>query len=438
MLAGTAAADLTPDPKTLPNPSLRLQGHAPCPPAEAVLHPLEVRALMLRDGNDSAAIATIDVIGVTAQTTRRVRAEVQRRTRIPIERILIAASHTHCAPATLPALGLVPDEAWLRRVETKLVDCLVRAAEKTEPVTLGLGCGSAYFNVNRRPIPPNPGFTRNYAGVIDRRVRVLRLERADGSTLATLFHYACHPTAKSGREAMISPDYPGVARRYIEEALGGVALFMPSCFGNLRPEVVDAAGEFTSATAEQLDELGRELADAVVSASRYLKCRDAAGLDGRLAAVDLPYGPPMERGRLEAMAGDKDSPFASVMQPWAKRVLGLIDARTLPGACRGEVQWLRVGPVGVVAIGGEAVLEIGQAIEKSLRGKKVPKLTGVEDVWSCGYTNDMVGYLCTRRQHAEGGYEPTAYPWFDKPAPFDGEEEALVRAAQGLLDARSS
>jgi len=33
----------------------------------------------------------------------------------------------------------------------------------------------------------------------------------------------------------------------------------------------------------------------------------------------------------------------------------------------------------------------------------------------------------------EGGYEPTAYPYFDRHAPFDDEETILADAAERLV-----
>jgi hypothetical protein len=45
----------------------------------------------------------------------------------------------------------------------------------------------------------------------------------------------------------------------------------------------------------------------------------------------------------------------------------------------------------------------------------------------------MLGYLVTERQKAEGGYEPNAYPFFDRPAPFADEESRIEHLAAKLL-----
>src|SRR3954469_16790323 len=91
MLAGVAAIDFT------PTPGLILQGHLSKNPSHTVLYPLEARALVLRSTEQSLCIITLDVIGVELTTTRRIRDAVQSKIGIPTDKILVVASHTHCA-----------------------------------------------------------------------------------------------------------------------------------------------------------------------------------------------------------------------------------------------------------------------------------------------------------------------------------------------------
>ena len=48
-------------------------------------------------------------------------------------------------------------------------------------------------------------------------------------------------------------------------------------------------------------------------------------------------------------------------------------------------------------------------------------------------SNDEIGYLCTDRSYVEGGYEPGAYVYYGRPAPFKGEEALIVETAARLL-----
>jgi hypothetical protein len=244
--------------------------------------------------------------------------------------------------------------------------------------------------------------------------------------MAILFHYTCHPTSKSGSEGIISPDYPGFARTEIEETLGCPALFLPGCFGNIRPNVTDEDGTFSFATETQLQELGHELAQSVCHTALSTRTVTDEHLSARQTTLILPYtaiAPPSE---LKAIIDDPKA--HELHRMWAKKLLEQQRTSQIPNDCYTEMMGIRVGPLQLVAIPGEPVLEIGQAIERRYRPK-----TGAREIWPVGYANDMIGYLCTKRHYLEGGYEPNAYPYCNQPASFDDEERRIVDAADSLI-----
>src|SRR4051812_49380786 len=108
--AGVSRGDVTPQPGPV------LQGNWGAPPSHSVLRPLEVRAIVFKSGHRRAAIATLDVIGVTLQTTRRIRESVERSHGIPSGSVMVVCSHTHCAPPTLPCMGLTASPEWIERI----------------------------------------------------------------------------------------------------------------------------------------------------------------------------------------------------------------------------------------------------------------------------------------------------------------------------------
>ena len=70
--------------------------------------------------------------------------------------------------------------------------------------------------------------------------------------------------------------------------------------------------------------------------------------------------------------------------------------RPPPFAC--PVQVVRFGgDLTLVALGGEAVVDYSLRLKRELAGKAA--------VWVAGYTNDVFGYLASRRVLEEGGYE---------------------------------
>src|SRR5437016_8176973 len=142
--AGVARADITPSPGSV------LQGNWGAPPSHTVLRPLEVRAIVFEAGGRRTAMATIDVIGVTRQTTDRIRDLVEMTCPISADGVMVICSHTHCAPATLPCMGLRPSGDWLERIETAVAACIAGAAKTICPVRVGIGSGEVHFNANRR------------------------------------------------------------------------------------------------------------------------------------------------------------------------------------------------------------------------------------------------------------------------------------------------
>jgi hypothetical protein len=298
-------------------------------------------------------------------------------------------------------------------------------------VTIGLGCGSAHFHISRRPLPGTETMMPNYGGLVDRRARVLRVDNERGEAIAVLFHFSCHPTSKSGSDGIISPDYPGFARAEIEKTLGCPALFMPGCFGNVRPNLLSETGGFASATEDQLIELGRALAKGVCNAAKAIRTSPiSTGIEAAQTTLTLPFAAPAPEAELKAIAEDPQGHPLRIS--WAKKTLELSKSGKMPASESAIMQMMRIGPLQLITIPGEPVQEIGHAIERSLSAQK-----DIEDVWPMGYSNDIVGYLCTKRHYLEGGYEPNAYPYFERPAPYDDEETHIFQTAEKLVKQRN-
>jgi hypothetical protein len=94
-------------------------------------------------------------------------------------------------------------------------------------------------------------------------------------------------------------------------------------------------------------------------------------------------------------------------------------------AVEAPVQALRIGGACITAWPCEPFCELGLEVkEHSVAPFPV----------TLGYSNDLIGYVPTRREYAFGGYEPVlAQRHFGKPAPFAPEAgELLVRHALEL------
>jgi hypothetical protein len=249
----------------------------------------------------------------------------------------------------------------------------------------------------------------------------------DGSTLATLFYFSCHPTSIAGSTGKISSDYPGAARQVIEAKTGAPALFLPGCFANIRPNYVQGEG-FRNATEPELMHSGELLAGAVGRATLGQSAREIDRLSSHSAELKLEYSPTDPDEKWNELQKSLPKFVLPIYQRWHDRVKGQLQADGGYAPLVSRMQAVAIGPVLLVTVPGEPVQEIGFAIERAAEQR------GIHDVWALGYCNDMPGYLVTQRHKAEGGYEPNAYPYFEKPAPYADEENAIQRTAEKLLD----
>ena len=440
--AGTAVATITPE-----RPSY-LQGYGKrMGRATGTLDSLEARVIALDDGTTAAAIVSVDLLGLDAAFVARIRDVAAQASSIPPGNVMVVCSHTHAGPAIQTA-GEVPiDREYLGWLERRLGDAVGEAAASMAPVTVGAGEGRADFNVNRRRRWPNGSVGgANPSGAVDHRVRVLRLDRAyapdapgtlgdsvlpQGDPVAVLFSFACHSTVLMSANYRYSGDYPGAARRFIESAYapsGTIAAFLPGCFGNARPHLLDPNGGFRGGSDHELKVLGRILGSEVVGVAERLECEPADDMAVASREVVLPYSHVPDEAELRAVADPDDLGWAAGLLDAMERDGGLPDHET------GEVAVLRLGRHWIVTTPGETLIEIGWSIERGLAELGLADPGRADMTLALGYANGNSGYLCTAAAMFEGGYEPArAYKYYLRPGPFAPEiEPTLIETALDL------
>ena len=442
--AGTAAAIITPE------RPMQLQGYDRGP-STGTLDPLETRAIVFDDGSTQAAIVTADLIGLEyafegpeCASVHRIRASAAAASGVPEDNIMVACSHTHASPSVQRLSHLPEDDEYQRTVEQTLGAVVGEASRAMQPVTLGVGEGMVDINVNRRLRTPdgNTAMRPNRQGIVDKRVRVLRVDPASAPApvgtlgsrplpqsdpLAVLFSYVCHATTLGGDNYRFSADYPGSARRVVESVYqanggGAKALFLPGCFGNIRPHLLRSDESFRGATDHELLVLGRLLGSEVVQTAERVVSEPVGAIAVARREVSLPYGDLPSEAELRAAAADgRRSGWANLMLAQLERDGSLLTTDTA------EVQVMRLGPHWLVTTPGETQLEIGLSIERGFADLGLAHPEQGEQVLTLGYTNGNVGYLCTASTIFERGYEPsTAYSGYRRPAAFAPEAEAVL------------
>ncbi|MBV7340012.1 hypothetical protein KFU94_69760, partial [Chloroflexi bacterium TSY] len=71
-------------------------------PTTGVHDDLYVRTLVLHDGRTTVCIVTMDLLGLDADLLERVQKAVQDQAVLASEQLMLAPSHNHSAPLTMP------------------------------------------------------------------------------------------------------------------------------------------------------------------------------------------------------------------------------------------------------------------------------------------------------------------------------------------------
>ena len=207
--------------------------------AEGIDLPLWATSLSLSQGKTRAVIVDVDALNIPRELCVKMRDAISAVTGIRPEHIRISASHTHSGPSwstsTWVRQGVDMIEPYVATVKNKVVGAVWEAMRSERPIRVGHAKGECRVNVNRRLRLSDGRIVvgQNPAGFVDPQMIVVRLDQLDGSPLATLVNYACHPTIMAHLNKKITPDYPGPLRRVVEASLGGHCLFLQGATGNL-------------------------------------------------------------------------------------------------------------------------------------------------------------------------------------------------------------
>jgi neutral ceramidase len=237
LLAGAAKVDITPQDLTgLTN----LWGR----PFEGVHDRIYVRALVLDNGINSAAIVAADLVefGDTIELRKRIEQEIG----VPVEHIIITASHDHNAPrvgtttpgATAQKGGPATGE-YTKFVYECIVDVVRRAKEALQPAQVGIGRGTADVNTNRDVFTAKGWrLGTNPDGPSEKTVWVVKFETESGEPIALLMNYAVHAVVLGASNTLVTGDLAGAAERYVEQHYDGrvVALWTLGPAGDQNPK----------------------------------------------------------------------------------------------------------------------------------------------------------------------------------------------------------
>lgn len=433
LYAGSAQIDIT------PKVSLHLFGYPHVARASTGVHdPLYASALYLRADDGAALFVSCDIIFIPKDLAARARGRIRASTGVDEDGILLSATHTHSGPTTVAYLSNEsddtvppPDGAYLKQLEDGIVEAAERAVAAAELAEVGVVIADGSCTGTNRRSPDGPSHS-------DVPVMVVR-GVGDGPHIAIMLVCSMHPTVLHEDSTLISADFPGATRAFLQENVCGVdcpVLHHSGASGNQSPRHVTQGNTFEEATR-----IGEALGASIVE--RIERIEMIADLSIRCACsyVELPlrsFGSVADaearldavRGRFEALQRD-GAPRAEVRTAECD-VFGAEETLTLARAAEegrlasyaaacmpAEVQCISVGPWKFLGLPGEFFVEYALSIEAHCADSFVITMANGE----------LQGYVVTQEAIDEGGYEASN-------ALFKSPEsgQLIVEDARALLD----
>jgi len=97
------------------------------------LHP---RCLVFDEGHECATIVVVDSLPLPRDLLDQIKSIIQLQTGLRPDHVLISATHTHSAPATMNAFGPPADEACLRLFVERIPPGVLEALNNLAPVPI--------------------------------------------------------------------------------------------------------------------------------------------------------------------------------------------------------------------------------------------------------------------------------------------------------------
>ena len=381
---------------------------------------LYATALVVGNGQNKAALVSCDLLFLHPEVISQVRADVGARTGIPPANIMFCCTHTHSGPIVYA----LPDSddrerGYVTNLIYQLSGAVCMANDDMREAQAGVGRGSVQIGINRRARKPDgtTSIGENPEGPVDTEVGVIRFDTSDGTPIAVVVNYACHPVILGPKSLAISADYPGQTRRVVEQITGAKMLFVQGASGDINP----LGGVRDS--YENAEWLGTMLAGEVIRVYEELKLEPLRTVKAINTSLRVPLEPlPQEMREQEPWADfgkrvDEHRPW-----PWKVEVHEEEGRLSTPA----EMQALRLNDAVVVSAPGEVFVEIGQAVKE-----KSP----LANTFFAGYTNGCISYIPMPEAYPQGGYEVQgAYLGYRLPAPVSPQTaELMVNTALELI-----
>ena len=382
------------------------------------------KAIVMDDGNSKLAIVVSDLCMVYRETLDKAKKKAHEHTGIPIENMMMSATHTHSGGTACSVFQSDPEPSYLEFLSERIADALIRANNNLVPAQIGWGKGHEATQVHNRrwymkdgvknvnpfggndKVRMNPGIQnpdlKEPAGPIDPEISIVSLKAKTGEPIAVLANYSLHYVGGTG-PGEVSADYFGMFGKRIKQLVGEgdphrpfVGIMSNGTSGDIN-NVDWRSGSWKPAGAyAQMQRVADIVAGEtykVVSSLQYKDWVSLASAQKEITlAVRKPTSDELKRAedilskQKEKVLRERDAIYARetvLMNKFSDKVSLIIQA-------------FKIGDLAISAIPCEVFVEIGLEVKN-----KSP----FDSNFTISLANGYNGYLPTPKHHSLGGYE---------------------------------
>ncbi len=442
-LAGAAITDVTP--KQLP---VLVNGGMTSRSVDKIKTPVSARSLAFSDGKEKLVLVVVDSCMLSRDLLDQAKAIAAEKAGIPREHLLISATHTHTAPASMGCLGTDLDPVYSVYLTKKLVEAILAPLQNLQPARIGWGEIDAGDSTALRRWVIHPKFLREDpfgnrtvranmhaatnrdhvtgpSGPEDPLLSVISVQTAEGKPLGLLANFSMHYFG----DRDISADYFGLFSDGIQDRLdpaktGFVAMMSHGCSGDIWRHDYEKSPQ-RGADGPTLEQYSADMVALALKAIDGIDYERPGSIAMAETRMTLSYRVP-DKQRLE----------------WAQRVVAEMGDRlpkTQPEVYAREqillhekqkteivVQGLRLGDkIGIATTPNETY---------ALTGLKIKAASPLPHTMVIELANGGDGYIPPPEQHLLGGYNT----WPARSAGLEvSAEPKITEAAIRMLEQAS-
>ena len=441
--AGSAIIDVTP--KQLP---VLVNGGMTSRSVDKINTPVSARSLAFSDGKEKVVIVVVDSCMMSRDLLDRAKEMAAEKAGIPRERILISATHTHTAPASMGCLGTDADPAYEIFLTKKLVEAILAPLQKMRPAKIGWGEIDAadYTALRRWVIHPkhrkedpfgnltvraNMHAATNWDHVIgpsgpeDPMLSMISVQTTEGEPIGLLANFSMHYFGDKD----IGADYFGLFSNGLQEKLdpgetGFVAMMSHGCSGDIWRHDYEKSAE-RGKDGPTLEQYSQDMVNLALKALENVTYESPASIAMAETRMTLDYRVP-DKQRLEwaqkIMAEVGDRPVKTTPEVYAREQILLNEKKKTEIV----VQGLRFG--------NDITIATTPNETYALTGLKIKAASPAPHTMVIELANGGDGYIPPPEQHLLGGYNT----WPARSAGLEVQAEPkITEAAIQMLEQAS-